>query len=83
MRLKPIVPIHADDTAVQHSSIESVHCKSCLLSSRVLDKTEAARLHFDPVQSHYQIYYLAAGREEFEKLALQREEGEVADVEGS
>ena len=79
--LEAVVPVHPDDSAVEHRAIKGIDGKSCLIPGRILDKAEATWLHLDLVQAHDQIHYLSTRGEEFEELTLQGEEGEVAHIE--
>ena len=81
VRLKAVVPIHANDSPIEHGSIESVHGDGGFRPGCILDETETTGLHFDAVQPHNQVYDLTTGGEKLEQLALEREEREVAHVE--
>lgn len=82
MWLETVVPVHSDHHSVEDLPVQSVNSESSLLSSGILDKTEAARLHFHPVQAHDEVDDLATGGEKLEKLALKGVERQVSHVEG-
>ena len=79
--LEAVVPIDADDTAVENGAVQSVDSESCLLARGVLNEAEAAWLHLHPVEAHDKVNNLAARRKELQQLALQSEERQVSHVE--
>ena len=74
VRLEAIVPVDANHATVEHGSVEGVDGERGFSPCRVLHETEAAGLHFDPIEPHDQVHDLPASREKLEQLALQREE---------
>ena len=52
VRLEAIIPVDADDHAIEHLSVQSVDSESSLSPGGILDKTETTGLHLDTVETH-------------------------------
>ncbi len=68
--LKAGVPVDAHLPAIDHLQVQTVKRLSRLVTSRVLDKTEATWRLLCLVQTHYQAHYLTTLREEVQQLLL-------------
>ena len=52
VRFEAIIPVDADDHAIEHLSVQSVDSQSSFSPGSILDKTETTWLHLDTVETH-------------------------------
>jgi hypothetical protein len=74
LRLKSVVPVYANWSAIYERSVKQLYGICCFFTSGILDKTKSAGLHLLLVQAHHKIDYLATLVEYLDKLGFQGEE---------